>query len=280
MCLQVLNLAARYSDPELATSVIRILSERRSVLSLFHYEALIEAYTGAHDLQTAFRVLSIMTKAGTVPDASTTRPLFEYLTSSPTENLPGKAWETVQQLFNDGHSISVAAINVIIESYVQSGFLNEAMDVYKQLHKLCASGPNIDTFNNLLQGISRRSMKAEAMFLASEMTALGIKPDRLSYDRLIMGCLKEDDYEDAFRYLEEMIAVGDYKEEDGQKGWWMRAGTATAMVQKCVVAGDERAWNIIEGMEARGMGIAKLIAFAKENWPTSGEGEQRAHAQK
>jgi pentatricopeptide repeat protein len=71
ICISVLNIAARYSDPGLATSVIRILSSRRATLASYHYEALISAYTGFGDLKTAFRVLTIMAKAGIEPTPST-----------------------------------------------------------------------------------------------------------------------------------------------------------------------------------------------------------------
>jgi pentatricopeptide repeat protein len=268
MCLSTLNLAARYSDPPLATSCIRILSNRQAALSPYHYEALLAAYVGVQDLRTAFRILSIMRKAGVVPDASTTRPLFLYLTSSAT--LPLQAWDILKNHHEAGHAIPIAAVNVILESLNSIGDVDEAVRIYKQLHNVCEDGPNTETFNTLLQGISKQNKKKDlAMFLAAEMAALGIKPDRLTYDRLILSCLQEHDYEDAFRYLEEMIGVGQGKEtEDGKKGWWMRNGTAAGLVRRCILAKDERAWDLLAEMKERGIPTAKLRIWMRKN-PTN-----------
>jgi pentatricopeptide repeat protein len=266
MCVSVLNVAARHSDPSLATACLRILSDRHSALFPYHYEALLAAYTGVQDLKTAFRILVIMAKAALVPDTSTTRPLFVYLSSSP--DLPLRAWSILTSLHEAGQVIPIAAINVIIESLNFLGKLDEAVDIYKQLHNICPSGPNTETFNILLQGVSNKESKKDlAMFLAAEMAALRVKPDQLTYDRLILSCLKEEDYEDAFRYLEEMIVVGHGKEDaNGNKGWWMRIGTAAALVRKCVAAQDERAWDLLAEMAEKEMDHRKLRQWANENW--------------
>ncbi|KAE9363568.1 hypothetical protein N431DRAFT_550372 [Stipitochalara longipes BDJ] len=276
MCLSTLNLAARHSDPPLATSCIRILSNRQSALSPYHYEALLTAYVGVQDLETSFRILTIMTKAGLMPDMSTTRPLFLYLTSSPS--LPLHAWSILESLHEAGHTIPIAAINVILESLNVLGQVDTAVTTYKKLHNICESGPNTETFNILLQGASKqRDKKDLAMFLAAEMAGLGVKADRLTYDRLILTCLQEDDYEDAFRYLEEMIVVGEGKEtEDGKRGWWMRAGTAGELVRRCVVARDERFWDLLDEMTVRGMPNHKLRSWADEEWTKILTGESKA----
>ncbi|KAJ5052330.1 uncharacterized protein L3040_002082 [Drepanopeziza brunnea f. sp. 'multigermtubi'] len=261
ICLSALNLAARYADPELATSVIRILSSRKSPLTAFHYEALLAAYAGAGDLKTAFRVLVIMTKAGLQTDASTTRPLF--LTLSKSRDLAAKAWVELEELTHDSHVLPVAAANVVIEATIHTGQVEKAVELYKRLHDICKSGPDTETFNALLQGTSRHDRKDLSMFLAGEMQALGIKPDYLTYDRLILACLKHDDYEDAFRYLEEMVDVG-ADQPDG--GWYMRPGTAKLMIERCVENDDQRAWKILDEMDRRQMKTFSLRDWADQKW--------------
>jgi pentatricopeptide repeat protein len=253
ICANVLNLAARYGDGSLATSATRILSSRRTALTPLHYEALLASYTGAGDINTALRVLGIMSTAGFEPDSGTTRPLFDHLTNADGD--PHSAWEVLKVHFEEGRIIHVAAINVIIEAYIARGDFEQAMEVYKDLHTICEIGPNIETINLLLQGAERRKVKETAIFVASEMVALGIKPDQLTYDRLIMICLHEEDYEDAFNYLEEMVDVGKNRYEDtGRKGWWMRKGTAVAMVQKCARSNfDPRGKAILEQAVQKGV---------------------------
>ncbi|KAI6715720.1 hypothetical protein PZA11_001959 [Diplocarpon coronariae] len=261
ICIAALNTAARYSDPELATSAIRILSSRRSALTTFHYEPLLAAYAGAKEFKTAFRVLVIMTKAGLQTDSSTTRPLFMVLSKSAA--LSSQAWAELEELVQDNHVIPISAVNVVIEATISSGQLAQAVEMYKSVHEIFKISPNTETFNILLQGAARQERKDLSMFLAGEMQALATKPDHLTYDRLILACLRQDDYEDAFRYLAEMVEIG-ADHPDG--GWWMRGGTAKAMVQKCVKQSDERAWELLAEMDRRGMKTVALRDWAEQHW--------------
>ena len=273
MCVSVLNCAARNNDPSLATAATKVLTSRNSALSPYHYEALLAAYTGFQDVKTAFRILSIMSKAGLEPDSNTTRPLYLYL--SQNHKLPLDAWDTLKAMCGDGHVIVVAATNVVIEALSSFGQIDQAVHLYKELYQICDAGPNTETFNILLQALSRRDKSKDlAMFLAAEMKALGVKPDQLTYDRLIFVCLREDDYEDSFRYLEEM--------KDAGAGWWMRPGTATALVRRCVTAGDVRAWELLSEMTKRGMDQEKVLrlrfwtekTFQQEKWNTAETSER------
>lgn len=104
------------------------------------------------------------------------------------------------------------------------------------------------------------------MFLASEMLALDVAPDALTYDRLILVCLEADpssdtrnkdtEYEDALRYLAEMKDMG----------WFPRRGTIVALVKRCCEMGDDRAWQLLEEMERRGMSAQGLRTWVEEHW--------------
>ncbi|RKF62175.1 Pentatricopeptide repeat-containing protein, chloroplastic [Erysiphe neolycopersici] len=263
MLSAVLNTAARHADPYLATSAASILSTR-SALDPYHYEALIEAFAKSKDFKSAFRALCIMAKAGFNPDASNTRPLLACLSSD--RKLPSLAWDVLTDIYSDGQTITITAINVILEASASQLNIDEVMLMYKKIHTIC-SGPNTATFNHILQALSKTVIpsKKEAMFLASEMRSLGIKPDKLTYDRLILVCIREKDYEDAFRYLDEMIREGEGKNEG--KGWWLREGTAQRCVMTTIVEGDSRGWDILAEMEKRKMkNFVKLQDWAKQNW--------------
>lgn len=99
------------------------------------------------------------------------------------------------------------------------------------------------------------------MFLASEMLALNITPDALTYDRLLLVCLDQDDYEDAFRYFEEMTG----------RGWIPRQGTLVAMVKKCAERGDGRAFEMYRELQAEGMDTAKARKWLRDNWAGGGD---------
>jgi len=64
MVTAVLETAARHADADLATQAIKELSQRSVKLGRHHYEALVDCYLEAGDMENAFRVLAIMRRAG------------------------------------------------------------------------------------------------------------------------------------------------------------------------------------------------------------------------
>ncbi|KAL8807707.1 MAG: hypothetical protein Q9182_000518 [Xanthomendoza sp. 2 TL-2023] len=266
MCLNVLHTAARHGNVRLATDVIRVLSNRNQPLQLYHYEALIEAYVPAQ-LRTAFTLLALMASSGTPPAVSSTRPIFLHLCES--SHLPDAALAILRQVAKHRRNLPAEAVNVVIEAYIYHNKMDQALDTYKTLHTFCPSGPVISTFNTLFRGC--RGRKNTAMFLASEMVALKVRPDALTYDRLILVCLEaqveEEGFEDAWRYLEEMRGAG----------WWPRSGTAMALAKKCCLMGDERIWRL-QGDDYDEEGIAGSVIqrMIDRNWMKAGSGHGRS----
>lgn len=264
ICTSTLYLAARHADPKLATSASKILSSRAGVLAAHHYEALIAAYANLGDFKAAIHILVVMKKLNMTLNARMTRPLYTTLCDS--KQSPHSAWQDLKVLRAEGVVVPVAAANVILEACCEMDSIDAAMILYREVHDIITTGPDTETFNTLLQASrSSSNTKDLCMFLASEMAALNVQPDKLTYDRLILACLPEKDYEDAFRYLHEMVLVGDAEGEQ----WWLRQGTARNLVKRCVLAGDERARRVLSGMEERGMDVWGLGKFVKEMW---GEG--------
>lgn len=274
ICTNVLNTAARHGDFRLATDVFRVLGNRAQTLHLHHYEALLESYLTSSDLKTTFTILSIMTSAGVHPSESSTRPIYIYLQGSPS--LPNTALSILRDLRDSGRPIPPEAVNVIIEVFVKKKDLASAIETYKILHTLVPAGPTIATFNALFRGCTQTARKDLAMFLASEMVVLNVAPDALTYDRLVLVCLNadredaEDAYEDAWRYFEEMKAVG----------WWPRVGTIKELAIRCCEKGDERVWRLVE--EAKRSGVVEVSGVEKavaRHWKTGNNQRKRGGGQ-
>lgn len=195
-----------------------------------------------------------MKNSGLEPEEGSTRSLFYHLRCNVER--PQEAFTILRELRGDGRAIPTSAVNCVIEASVYLEALPQAIEHYKQLHTLCPDGPNTATFNALFRGCNVAHRKDLAMFLAAEMLALKIKPDAMTYDRLLLVCLNQDDYEDAFRY---------YGEMEG-RGWTPRWGTLVAMVKKCAERGDERAFNMYRIMQAEGMETGKIRNWLREKW--------------
>ncbi|KAF1949037.1 hypothetical protein CC80DRAFT_458231 [Byssothecium circinans] len=243
-CLNMLSIAARTGNVKLGTDVFRILTERDTVLNTHHYEALIECYLNASDIFSAFSVVVIMQDSGLRIAPEALHPLITYLTQS--ESRPMEAFKTLQTLSSGGRKVPLVAVNACIRGCFGAKdkdiHMTPAVEIYKALHTVCPTGPDIQTFNILLAGCGRSKRKELAMFLANEMIQLGIKPDAITYDRLIIVCLNVYDYEDAMLYYEEMRGMG----------WVPRETTWDDLIVKSTQMGDPRAVAALKDLKELG----------------------------
>jgi hypothetical protein len=237
----MLNIAARHGDAQLAHDIISFLEERPgNTFDHSHYELLIAAYVNSSNLENALAILSVMQSVNVLPNGSTTRPVYQYLTES--KDLPREAFAILRDLHSSGQPISVASVNCLIDAAIYFENLNLALDFYKSIHELCVSAkPNIETFNALLRGCRVCGDRKDiALILAAEMVALKIQPNALTYDRMLLICIRQkDDYEDGMKYFQEMQT---HK---------MRAryGTLLAVVRRLTVEADARVDAVLEEME-------------------------------
>ena len=257
VCANILSTAARHGDTHLATSVLHVLSRRSgNSVQLHHYEALLETYIASKDLLSAFSLLAIMKRAAQPPTEASVRPIFTYLCQSRHDSY--EAHGLLRLIRDEGRSVPVQAINVLIESYIYHQDLPAALELYKSMETLSPDlSPNIATFNNLLRGCALHKRKDIAMFLASEMVALGVAPNALTYDRLLLVCLNTDDMlDDTWRYFNEMKAAG----------WAPRGGTAITLARKACALGDRRVWDMVEDRNGRGIPRNRVESLVKELW--------------
>jgi len=241
-CLAVLALAAHHGLVPLATDVLRVLTERATPLTTHHYELLLATYLNANDLDSALSVLLIMAEASLKVDEGTCNPLFKYLCVEPdagTEpSRPIHAFTLLRALEASGRTIPTAVVNACIQASISVSGLHDALEIYKELHTVARAGPNTQTFNILFRGCYLVERKELAMFLVNEMIQLGLKPDRITYDRLILVCLKVGDLEDALSYYEELVTQ---RVATGKKCNTPRRKTWELLISKCVDQGDGRA---------------------------------------
>ena len=239
--LSVLNTASRHGDSPLATAVIQLLSERRVKLSAHHYEALLECYVQAGDLENAFQVLCIMADAGIQPDQSSTRSIFLTLKTSAE-----RADETIAILstLSEQHKLPVAAVNVLLEAVAKAGDTPKTLDVYRQVHQLCPSGPNQQTFSHLLEACNDAET---ASYLASEMHRFSLKPSPAIVENLVRCFAIDGDLGAALLYSSDLQAANSRT--------WLSKHTLSLVLERCYKEKDERIWEIVEEANKRNVDI-------------------------
>ena len=273
-CLDVLATAAQAGDAVVATEVFTHLSKRGEAFNPIHYELLISTYLSVSlpDLNRALSILTIMSLEKVEPSTAETRALYLHLCDQPA--LLPEALHTLRDLHSQGRKIPIAALNLLIECYVEQRNLSEALNIYKQIHTFVpiAEGAkktfaNIETFNLLLRGCSRADPPDEhqASFLVSELLALRVKPTALTFDRLILVFVKASSrlaesetnksqqlLDWAFRHFTDMQALG----------WMPRFGTIESLATSLARAGDGRCWDLLQAAKDQGENI--------ETWSVKG----------
>lgn len=246
-CLAVLTLAARHGLVPLATDVLRVLTERNTPLTTHHYELLLATYLKADDLSSALSVLLTMADASLKVDEGACNPLFQYLCAGPGPHAelsrPVHAFTLLRALEASGRTIPTAIVNACIQASIPVSGLTNALEIYKELHTVARSGPNTQTFNILFRGCYLAQRKALAMFLVKEMVELRLEPDRITFDRLILVCLKAGDLEDALSYYEELTKQNT---ATGKKSDTPRRKTWELLITSCVEQGDGRAVALLD----------------------------------
>lgn len=273
-CLNVLTTAARAGDAPLATDVFDVLSKRSTVFQNIHYELLMAVHLASDAEGSLSRVLTILTIMADVkvePTTADTRPIYMYLYDKP--HLMAEALATLQELHKQGRRIPIAALNLLIECYVEQKNLHEALKIYKLIHTLAPPGEaarksfaNTETINHLLKGCRFLSPPSsqDALFLASEMNALRIPPTALTFDRLILVCvLAASQIEHESPAEEETVSVRRAKraqdlldfacmyfnEMQQLLGAMPRGGTVGKLAAELAKKGDKRCWEVLQTAE-------------------------------
>ncbi|KAK6954819.1 hypothetical protein Daesc_004788 [Daldinia eschscholtzii] len=244
--INILNAASNHTDAGLAIRAIQMLSNRGKKLELHHYEALIDIHAQQHELLKAFTTLCISAKADLRPSLSSTRSIFRVLRNSPEET------DNALAILNDlrlQHLVPAAAFNVVLEATELHRGFEAALDLYRSVRQICADGPDIETYHILL---GHCTMRKTMNFLFAEMGAFSIEPTQTTYDHLIRISSMQDNYEQAFAFLEKMKSC---KTGGMSNNWWVSRGSALALVRRCIHSEDIRAQEIVDECRKRGMSI-------------------------
>lgn len=208
--------------------------------TIYHYASLIESYCVAGDVKNAFMILNIMRKQGKKPTDACAGPIVRFLATD--VDLVDRAFFTLQDAHAAGQTIDTVALNAVIDASVLMQDLSRAIATYQE-HESLGVNPNLDTLNSLMTGCIGAQNKVLALSLVAAFREKhSIVAGGRTFERLIYVCILQDDYEDAFKYLEEM------KEEGHQPS----IGVYSLIIRRCVAQRDPRAKIAYEEMKGWG----------------------------
>ena len=183
--------------------------------------------------------------------AGTTQPIFDFMKKD-IERIDS-TWGILDELKNSGQDVDIAAINVIIQASVFFGDIQRAVGTYKVIPDYGLSG-TVDTYNLLLSACIGAAHRELGNLILSDMKKAGIRADAGTYERLVLLCLTQDTYEDAFYYLEEMK----------RHKLLPTYGIYDAIIRKCVSVGDTRFKLALDEMKQVYQPSASLDRFMKQ----------------
>lgn len=275
--INVLNTASRHQDADLATRAIELLAERGVRLGLHHYEALVECYAYNGDLLNALQVLCIMEGADIPPEAASTRSLFLLFRRSP--QLLDGVQEMMESLKAAGYKVPIAAVNVILEAVCEEEpTVHKAFDMYRDLLQLCSSGPDLRTFQVLLQ---KAQAAQTAQELESEMLMYTLKPTRDMYEHFVRCSIVDGDLNTTFKYLAQMELAP--LARNTSRRMWISHPTLVQLLRRCFKEMDPRAWAVVDVARERKIDleieIKKLLAeMPKEDMVSDERAQQEVVA--
>ncbi|KAH9948686.1 hypothetical protein B0H21DRAFT_732616 [Amylocystis lapponica] len=216
-CIQVLHTAGRHGHSTLGLDALRILDRIGAAWKEYHFAPLVEAFCREKNIKEALGTLQVIRSHDITPVAETAYPIFQAIRDDP--DAVDEAWGHLESLHEEGKQIDVTALNVIIQASVGLG--------------TCSGRVAPRTGDRLL----------------AEMKQARLKPDTRTYERLLMLCLTQSTYEDAFFYLEEMKGEGHVPP----------LTVYEAIVRKCVSVGDTRYKLAVEELVECGYEVSSTL---------------------
>lgn len=205
VCMATLNTAARHGLPDLATDVLRILKTGGVDWQEHHFSALIEAFCRNGQIKEALITLHIM-RTNDIPPTDFTSAFIFDLIKHDIDSLDS-AWSVIDEIHASNAGLDIDALNVMIQASIFLGDLQRAIGIYKSFSDY-GLVPDHSTFNLLLQGCVGAHHRQLGDILLDDMKQAQVKPNAETYEKMILLCLTQETYEDAFFYLEEMKAAG------------------------------------------------------------------------
>ncbi|WVR06552.1 hypothetical protein IAU60_003583 [Kwoniella sp. DSM 27419] len=226
LSLAMLNTAGRWGRPDFASSVLALLPQPQEQ----HLAPLLEAFCNAGQVPEALHVLTALRDAGIEPTMATVQPIANALKDV---EVIDQAFYALEDMKKAGQPVDITALNALIDA---SGRLGDLQRVRATQTAAADLGvvPNIDTFNLVLAGCVKSQHRPLGDTILSEMMAENVSPNAVTYEQLILLCLSQPAYDDAFYYLEKSKA-------DGFKPPY---SVYESMIRKCVVMKDTR-WRLL-----------------------------------
>ncbi|KAI8080785.1 uncharacterized protein B0P05DRAFT_539621, partial [Gilbertella persicaria] len=250
--LYILDLAGKHGDTKIATEVIRIIGERGYTYRECHFAPLIDTFAATGDITNTFQLFHVMRKVGITPNKKTALPLAYRLGQD--KNAIFKA----KHILEKQSPVDVTAFNLVIHALAYNKEIDAALSLYQKSKELQVT-PNSETLDAVLDACIHCKDAGLGKDVYEELLAKGVQPTSTSLSKMVTLMCTQEDYEEAFMYLEEM------KKRDMVP----LRGCYYKLVKVLASARDARLEMALDDMKAYGYSISTHISQFIENEKTT-----------
>lgn len=173
----LIDMYSKFGLPEDAANVFAAMPYR----NLVAWNSLMSCYCRNELPELSISTFSHIIEQGWKPDSVSITTLLSAVADL-ASLLRGKAVHTY--LLRLEISMDLQVENVLIDMYVKSGCLNYAQRIFDSM----TTRRNLVTWNSMISGYGYHGNSVKALELFTEMTSLGIAPDRATFMSLISSC--------------------------------------------------------------------------------------------
>ncbi|KAI8342342.1 hypothetical protein BC941DRAFT_138672 [Chlamydoabsidia padenii] len=243
LCKHALLVAARNHDPQLAYDIFSTVGQLGYPYTDHHFACLIDTFASTADYKNTFRIFTTMRKAGITPTKSTAAPVAQQLGTDTNAIICAR--QALEELAQEKDGVDPAAFNLIIHTFAYNGEFDQAMRTFDMAQQLGVT-PDEDTLDALLDACIHQRSATRGEDLLDSFIRSGIQPTVVTLSKMVALMCTQDDYEDAFVYLEKIKKTGHVP----LRGAYYR------LIKKLSASNDPRLPMAIEDMEACGYSLS------------------------
>ncbi|KAG0736965.1 hypothetical protein G6F57_012540 [Rhizopus arrhizus] len=202
VCLHVLNTAGKNADPQLSSSVIEYIGRQGYPYRECHFQLLLETFALSGNIIGTFELFNVMRAVGIIPNKKTVAPIVSIFVHD--KNAIEKAKDALHHIASaNSEKLDIAAFNLVIHVLASSGKNEEAISLLNQIDEFGLK-PNNETLDAALDACIHSKDVTLGEEIYKDMISKGVKKTVSTLNKMVVLMCTQDDYEDAFKYLEEM----------------------------------------------------------------------------
>lgn len=245
ICQHVLHIAAKHDDPELGSHAFRLLGKMGYPYREPHVIPLLEVFASRRQWKNAFRLFITMRNAGLKPSRATAKAVVRFLNED--RNAARLAFAVLEELHLE-NAADIAAVNLVLHGLAHDPDPQIANQAFEKV-KTWGLELNIETIDAVLDACILNKDAARGIQVFESYIPAKFEPTVTTLSKMVTLMCTQDNYEDAFVYLEKMKSARMIP----LRGCYYR------LVKRLASANDPRLQAALEEMQACGYEITNFL---------------------